>query len=88
MYPYIILCFWKVYACFLCFTTRCLQYPDWLVLFSESEGWKQIIKQIPGINLPKPNSLNTCDVSSAVHIHVIRNTLEARQATALHAEKL
>ena len=38
------------------------------------------------INLPKPNYLHTCDVSSGVHIHVIRNALEARQATALHVE--
>ena len=25
-----------------CLTTRCLWYPDWVVLFPESERWKQI----------------------------------------------
>ena len=35
-------------------------------------------------NLPTPNSPHTSDVSSAVHVHVIRNALEARQATALN----
>ena len=37
-------------------------------------------------NLPKPNSLHTCDVSSAVHIRFIRKKLDARQATALHVK--
>ena len=42
------LCFWKVYVClplreYMWFTRRRLGYPDWLVLFSESEGWKRII---------------------------------------------
>ena len=38
------------------------------------------------INLPKPNYLHTCDVLSAVLIHVIPNALEARQAAALRVE--
>ena len=38
------------------------------------------------MNLPRPNSLHIRDVSSAVHIRVIRNALGARQATALNVE--
>ena len=49
-----------------------------LVLFSESEGWKQTISNEESTQEPtKPNFLHTCDVSSTVHIHVIRNALEA-----------
>ena len=47
---------------------------------------KQRGKQIANSNLPKPNSLQMCDVSSAVHIYVIRIALEATQAIALHVE--
>ena len=88
---YIILCFWKVYVCFLSLIHYTLFSVSRLVgavcrKRTMEANDKQRGKQIANINLPKPNSVHICDVSSAVHIHVIRIALEARQATALHIQ--
>ena len=65
---------------YICITTRSLQYPD-RCRFQKAKDGRKV-----NMNLPTPNSLHTCGVSSAVHIHVIRKGLEARRATALHVE--
>ena len=73
---YIILCFWKVYVSYICFTTRSSQYPDWCCfrkrrMKANNKQWGKQIRTYQN------QTLYTCDVSSAVHIHFIRDALEA-----------
>ena len=74
----------SIFASYSCFTTRPLQYPDWCCFQKVKDGSKYYAVRKGTKNLPTPNSPHTSDVSSAVHVHVIRNALEARQATALN----